>query len=73
MNPKNYRVRLEYMPPIQPSWSLWNDPEWKITGTVSYWKADQSTDDGVMPSSSYQLFWPVNPWHELDLIEKKVA
>lgn len=69
MNPKNHRVRLEYFPPIHPSWMLWSDAEWKITSMVSYWKADASTDEGVMPSSSYQLFWPVNPWHELEKAE----
>ena len=74
MNPKNFKVRLVYAPPVSVSWWLWEDPEMEITGMVSYWKADMSTEDGVMPSSSYQLFWPVNPWHELEKVENgKIA
>ena len=67
IHPSNYRVRLEYMPPIRPDWWLFDDPEMKVTAMVSYWKADPNSHDGVIPSSSYTLYWPPNPWHELEI------
>jgi hypothetical protein len=64
-------MKFEYLPPLAsyPShvYMSGDSADWAITAMVSYY---QRTVGEQPASASHQLFWPVNPWHELDEVEK---
>jgi len=70
------RMRFDYLAPLShyPSyvWMSGDNADWAIAAMMSYYRRDAGEQS---PSASHQLFWPLNPWHELDKVEKngKVA
>ena len=62
------KIRLEYLPPLRDVYGSYNDRDWEVTAAVSYYGR---LNEDVIPSSSFQIYWPLNPWDELEKVEKK--
>ena len=61
------KIRFDYMPPLHLGYCDAGDYEWHVTAMVSYYRRDAGEP---IVSESYRMFWPANPWHELELAEK---
>ena len=52
------KIRLEYLPPLRDTYGSFDDRDWEVTAAVSYYGR---LNDDVIPSSSFQIYWPLNP------------